>query len=66
LGQGALKHFPGCRFDIRNMKNREKLIRETPVLYESFKDLHYKGGFVRLVQAVLGARRTQVPFVRFL
>jgi len=40
------KGFPGCRFDIRNMKNREKLIRETPVLYESFKDLHYGGGFI--------------------
>jgi hypothetical protein len=40
------KSFPGCRFDIRNMKNREKLIRETPVLYESFKDLHYNGGFI--------------------
>ncbi len=40
------RSFPGCRFDIRNMKNREKLIRETPVLYESFKDLHYHGGFI--------------------
>jgi hypothetical protein len=40
------KHFPGCRFDIRNMKNRVKLIRATPILYESFKDLHYQAGFI--------------------
>lgn len=42
------KHFQGCRFDIRNMKNRDKLIREAPILYESFKDLHYQAGFILL------------------
>lgn len=39
------KHFRGHRFDIRNMKNRDKLIRETPRLLESFCDCHYAAGF---------------------
>lgn len=42
------RSFPGCRFDIRNMKNRQKLIRETPILHETFKDLGYDGGFILL------------------
>ncbi len=40
------KHFPGVRFDIRNMKTREKLIRQTPRLLESFRSLHYTAGFI--------------------
>jgi hypothetical protein len=40
------KHFPSARFDIRNMKNREKLVRETPSLLESFRDFHYAAGFI--------------------
>ena len=28
------------------MKNRDKLIRETPKLFEQFKDLHYDAGFI--------------------
>jgi hypothetical protein len=40
------RSFPGCRFDIRNMKNRQKLIRETPILFDTFKDLGYDGGFI--------------------
>jgi hypothetical protein len=40
------KHFRGCRFDVRNMKNRDKLIRETPKLLETFRDCHYVGGFI--------------------
>ncbi|MDD5199458.1 MAG: DUF4276 family protein [Terrimicrobiaceae bacterium] len=39
------KHFRGHRFDVRNMKNRDKLIRETPRLIESFCDCHYAAGF---------------------
>lgn len=39
------KHFRGYHFDIRNMKNRDKLIRETPRLMESFRDCHYAAGF---------------------
>jgi len=39
------KHFRGHRFDVRNMKNRDKLIRETPRLMESFRDCHYAAGF---------------------
>lgn len=35
------KHFRGCRFDVRNMKNRDKLIRETPKLLDTFRDCHY-------------------------
>jgi hypothetical protein len=40
------KHFRGCRFDVRNMKNRDKLIRETPKLLETFRDCHYAAGFI--------------------
>jgi Domain of unknown function (DUF4276) len=32
------KHFKTCRFDVRNMKNRDKLIRAAPNLYEEFKN----------------------------
>ena len=39
------KHFRGHAFDVRNMKNRDKLIRETPRLMESFADCHYAAGF---------------------
>jgi hypothetical protein len=42
------REFRRCQFDVRNMKTREKLIRETPILYETFKDLHYNAGFVIL------------------
>lgn len=40
------KHFPGWRFDVRMMKNRDKLIRESPKLLEAFQSLHYQAGFV--------------------
>jgi len=40
------KHFRGCRFDVRNMKNRDKLIRETPKLLSTFRDCHYAAGFI--------------------
>jgi len=40
------KHFRNCRFDVRNMKNRDKLIRETPKLIETFRDCHYAAGFI--------------------
>ena len=40
------KHFPGVRFDIRNMKTRDKLIRETPRLLDSFRSRHYAAGFI--------------------
>lgn len=40
------KHFRSCQFDVRNMKNRDKLIRETPRLLESFRDSHYAAGFI--------------------
>lgn len=42
------KHFRGCTFDVRNMKNRDKLIRETPRLLESFRDSRYRAGFILL------------------
>ena len=44
------KHFRGCRFDVRNMKNREKLIRETPRLLDTFHDCHYAAGFILVDQ----------------
>lgn len=40
------KFFRTCRFDVRNMKNRDKLIRETPKLLETFRDCHYRAGFI--------------------
>ena len=40
------KHFRGSRFDVRNMKNRDKLIRSTPILLETFRDCHYDAGFI--------------------
>ncbi len=40
------KNFRGCRFDIRNMKNRDKLIRESPKLLDTFRDCHYSAGFI--------------------
>jgi len=40
------KHFRGCQFDVRNMKNRDKLIRETPKLLDTFRDCHYEAGFI--------------------
>ena len=40
------KHFRGCRFDVRILKGREKLIRETPRLLNTFRDCHYAAGFV--------------------
>ena len=42
------KHFPGVRFDIRNMKTRDKLIRQTPRLLDNFRSLHYIAGFILL------------------
>ena len=39
------KHFRGYRFDVRNMKNRDKLIRETPRLMENFRACGYAAGF---------------------
>ena len=40
------KHFRGHRFDIRNMKTREKLIRETPTLFEEFRSNGYATGII--------------------
>ena len=40
------KHFGGIRFDVRNLKNKEQLIRETPRLVDSFRSLHYAACFI--------------------
>jgi hypothetical protein len=40
------KHFRPIQFDVRIMKGRERLIRETPELLRSFRDLHYAAGFI--------------------
>ena len=40
------KNFRGVRFDVRNMKSKEQLIRATPQLLESFRSLHYSAGFI--------------------
>ena len=40
------KHFRSVQFDIRNMKSREKLIRETSRLLDSFRGLGYGAAFI--------------------
>lgn len=40
------RNFRGVRFDVRNMKTKEKLIRATPQLLESFRSLHYDAVFI--------------------
>lgn len=40
------KHFKGHSFDVCNMKNRDKLIRETPRLLNQFRKMHYDAGFI--------------------
>jgi hypothetical protein len=40
------KHFRNVTFDIRNMKDRQKLIRETPRLLQFFRDAHYDAGII--------------------
>ena len=40
------KNFRGIRFDVRNLKNKERLIRATPHLLDAFRSLHYSAGFI--------------------
>lgn len=40
------KHFRRWRFDLRMMKDRARLIRETPRLLETFRDAGYSAGFI--------------------
>jgi hypothetical protein len=40
------KHFRKHSFDVRSMKNRDKLIRETPRLMDQFRSLRYQAGFI--------------------
>lgn len=40
------KHFAPHRFDVRNMQNRDKLIRATPALVEQFRNAHFDGVFI--------------------
>jgi hypothetical protein len=42
------KHIRGCRFDIRNMKNRDKLIRAAPDLLDEFRGRKYGAAFIIL------------------
>ena len=42
------KNFAGVRFDVRNLKNKERLIRATPRLLDAFRSLHYTAGFILL------------------
>jgi len=42
------KHLQGWQFDIRNMKNRDKLVRAVPDLYEEFRNLKRQAAFVLL------------------
>jgi hypothetical protein len=47
-GKVLHKHFRGSKFDIRAMKNRQRLVRETPKLVETFRDAHYDACFIIL------------------
>ena len=38
------KYFRRSRFDVRAMKTRDKLIRESPLLLETFRSAHYDAG----------------------
>jgi hypothetical protein len=56
------KHFRGWQFDIRNMKNRDKLVRATPDLFEEFRNLRRRAAIIILdrdkdpcIQAVLNS-----------
>ena len=40
------KNFRGVRFDVRNLKTKEKLIRATPPLVDTFRSLDYAAGFI--------------------
>lgn len=40
------KNFRSIRFDVRNLKNKERLIRATPQLLDAFRSLHYSAGFI--------------------
>lgn len=40
------KHFAPHRFDVRNMQNRDKLIRATPQLLEQFRNAGFHGLFI--------------------
>lgn len=40
------KYFKSTRFDVRVMKDRARLIRETPRLLEAFRDARYSAGFI--------------------
>jgi hypothetical protein len=40
------KHFAPHRFDVRNMQNRDKLIRATPALTEQFRNARFDGVFI--------------------
>lgn len=42
------ENFPQLRFDIHNMKDRNKLIRAAPRLLSAFRDAHYRAGFIIL------------------
>lgn len=47
-GKVLYKHFRRVGFDIRSMKGRENLIRETPRLLGTFRDANYQAGFILL------------------
>jgi hypothetical protein len=55
------KHFPGVRFDIRNMKSCGALIRETPRLLESFRSLHYDAAFILTDRDKIADDTTRCP-----
>ena len=40
------KHFRTMKFDVRSMNGREKLIRQSPQLLDTFRDAHYTAGFI--------------------
>lgn len=40
------KHFRGWQFDIRNLKNRDKLVRATPDLIEEFRGLKRRAAII--------------------
>lgn len=42
------KRFPNCRLQIRNLKDKSRLIRDSAKLLENFRGAHYHAGIILL------------------
>ena len=42
------KYFQHCKFDVRNLKSQNKLVRESAALLDTFRSAGYRAGFIIL------------------